>query len=68
MLATVEFMSYCSMSIMAPFYPREASKKGMSESMAGFVFSFYALVIFVSSPIYGKVVSEYQKQLLRTKF
>lgn len=56
MLATVEFSSYCSMSIMAPFYPREATDKGMSESLAGFVFSFYALVIFVSSPIFGKIL------------
>lgn len=58
MLAIVEFMSFCSMSIMAPFYPKEASGKGMSETMAGFVFSFYALVMFISSPIFGKIVSE----------
>ncbi|XP_022912884.1 MFS-type transporter SLC18B1-like [Onthophagus taurus] len=56
MLATVEFTSYCSMSIMAPFYPREATAKGMSETLAGFVFSFYALVVFLSSPIFGKVL------------
>lgn len=56
MLATVEFMSFCSMSIMAPFYPREAAAKGMTETMAGFVFSFYALVIFISSPVFGKIV------------
>lgn len=56
MLAVVEFMSFCSCSIMAPFYPKEASAKGMSESMAGFVFSFYALVMFISSPIFGKIV------------
>lgn len=55
MLALVEFISYCSMSIMAPFYPKEAADKGMSESMAGFVFSFYAFIIFISSPIFGKL-------------
>lgn len=57
MLATAEFMSFCSMSIMAPFYPKEAANKGMTESMAGFVFGYYALVAFISSPIFGKVVS-----------
>ncbi|KAJ8960835.1 hypothetical protein NQ318_020131 [Aromia moschata] len=57
MLGTADFMSFCSMSIMAPFYPKEAASKGMTESMAGFVFGYYALVVFLSSPIFGKVVS-----------
>lgn len=55
-LAMVDFMSFCSMSIMAPFFPNEAYKKGMSESMTGFVFSFYALVMFLSSPVFGKIL------------
>jgi MFS family permease len=56
MLAAVDFMSFCSMSIMAPFYPQEAATKGMTESMAGFVFGFYALVVFLSSPVFGKIL------------
>lgn len=58
-LALVDFMCYCSMSIMAPFFPREASVKGMSDTVSGFVFSFYALVMFVSSPVFGKIVSNF---------
>lgn len=57
-LALVDFMSFCSMSIMAPFFPKEAGLKGMNEITMGFVFSFYAFVIFVSSPIFGKIVSK----------
>ncbi|KAK6637823.1 hypothetical protein RUM44_008245 [Polyplax serrata] len=49
-LCLVELMSFCSMSIMAPFFPKEALNHGMSETTAGLVFSFYALVIFLSSP------------------
>lgn len=45
------------MSIMAPFYPQEAAVKGMSESLAGFVFGFYALIVFLSSPVFGIIVS-----------
>lgn len=45
------------MSIMAPFYPKEAASKGMSETTAGFVFSFYALIMFLFSPVFGKIVS-----------
>ncbi|XP_028131400.1 MFS-type transporter SLC18B1 isoform X1 [Diabrotica virgifera virgifera] len=55
MLMTADFMCYCSMSIMAPFYPQEAANRGMTQSMAGFVFGYFALVIFISSPIFGKI-------------
>lgn len=44
------------MSIMAPFFPREATEKGLSDTTTGFVFSFYALVMFLTSPIFGKIV------------
>lgn len=56
MLAAADFMSFCSMSIMAPFYPKEAASKGMTEAVSGFIFGYYALVIFISSPIFGKIV------------
>lgn len=55
-LVLVDFISFCSMSIMAPFFPKEASEKGMSESLSGLVFGFYALVIFISSPFLGKIL------------
>jgi predicted MFS family arabinose efflux permease len=35
----------------------QASQKGVSETISGLVFSFYALVMFVSSPLFGKIVS-----------
>ncbi|GJQ84861.1 hypothetical protein Trydic_g481 [Trypoxylus dichotomus] len=44
---------------MAPFYPREAELKGMSETLAGLVFSFYAMVVFLSSPIFGKILPKF---------
>lgn len=44
------------MSIMAPFFPKEAAEKGLSDIATGFVFSFYALVMFLTSPIFGKIV------------
>ncbi|KAG6452681.1 hypothetical protein O3G_MSEX007737 [Manduca sexta] len=53
-LAIVDFMSFCSMSIMAPFFPREASIKGLSDTMCGVVFSFYAVIMFLTSPLFGK--------------
>ncbi|XP_018569303.1 MFS-type transporter SLC18B1-like, partial [Anoplophora glabripennis] len=56
MLGAADFMSFCSMSIMAPFYPKEAASKGMTESMAGYIFGFYALVVFISCPVFGKIL------------
>lgn len=53
-LALVDFMSFCSMSIMAPFFPREATLKGLSDTMCGLVFSFYAIIMFITSPFFGK--------------
>lgn len=55
MLLAADFMCYCSMSIMAPFYPQEAANRGMTQSMAGFVFGYFALVVFLSSPVFGKI-------------
>lgn len=55
-LSLVDFMSFCSMSIMAPFFPREAADKGLSNTTSGAIFSFYALVMFLSSPVFGKLV------------
>ncbi|XP_067013880.2 MFS-type transporter SLC18B1 [Anabrus simplex] len=55
-LCLVDFISFCSMSVMAPFFPKEASQKGMTDTVSGFVFSFYALIMFLSSPVFGKIL------------
>ncbi|XP_075211526.1 MFS-type transporter SLC18B1-like isoform X2 [Lycorma delicatula] len=55
-LAIGDFISSCSMSIMAPFFPKEATEKGMGVTLSGFVFSCYALVMFIMSPAVGKML------------
>lgn len=55
-LSMVNLTAYLTMSIIAPFFPYEASIKGMRESLAGFVFSVYALVMMISSPLLGKLL------------
>ncbi|XP_050308679.1 MFS-type transporter SLC18B1-like [Anthonomus grandis grandis] len=59
MLSLVDFFCFCSMSIMAPFFPKEAAEKGLSDTVSGIVFSFYALVMFVSSPVFGKILPKF---------
>mmetsp|Transcript_12954 Transcript_12954/g.18903 ORF Transcript_12954/g.18903 Transcript_12954/m.18903 type:complete len:445 (-) Transcript_12954:47-1381(-) len=47
----------CSVySVLAPFYPTEAEQRGMSQEMTGFLFSMFALIAFVFSPITGKLM------------
>ncbi|XP_035210333.1 MFS-type transporter SLC18B1-like isoform X2 [Stegodyphus dumicola] len=55
-LCLVDFTAFLSMSIIAPFFPQEAASKGMREAVSGFVFSIYALVIMISSPVFGKIL------------
>ncbi|KAG8192957.1 hypothetical protein JTE90_028080 [Oedothorax gibbosus] len=55
-LCLVDFTAFLSMSIIAPFFPREAAAKGMREAVSGFVFSIYALVMVITSPIFGKII------------
>ncbi|VVC37962.1 Hypothetical protein CINCED_3A013556 [Cinara cedri] len=55
-LALVDFLGFCSMSVMAPTFPKEAEKKDMTLSEAGLVFSFFALVMFFLSPSMGSLM------------
>ncbi|KAH1004874.1 hypothetical protein HUJ05_005642 [Dendroctonus ponderosae] len=53
MLAIGDFLSVCALSIISPFFPAESARKGVSASISGLIFAVYALVVFVSSPIFG---------------
>ncbi|XP_078505398.1 MFS-type transporter SLC18B1-like isoform X1 [Lissotriton helveticus] len=41
-------------SILAPFFPQEAAKKGVSNTIVGFIFGCFALFNFISSLVLGK--------------
>ncbi|XP_065574100.1 MFS-type transporter SLC18B1-like isoform X2 [Artemia franciscana] len=55
-LCFCNFFAFSNMSVIAPFFPQEALKKGMSITNSGFVFSFFAMVVFIVSPFVGKVI------------
>ncbi|OMJ88569.1 hypothetical protein SteCoe_9429 [Stentor coeruleus] len=49
----------CSVyAVLAPFYPAKAEAKGMSKQSIGYLFSLYALVAFMFSPVSGKVMNK----------
>lgn len=51
------FLNWAYFSLFAPFFPAEATKKGMNNSQIGIVFGIFQLVLLVCSPIFGKYVS-----------
>ncbi|GAV05745.1 hypothetical protein RvY_15826 [Ramazzottius varieornatus] len=55
-LAIVDMFSYLCMSIMAPFFPEKVAAVGASQTVSGGVFAVYALTVFVSSPVFAKLV------------
>ncbi|XP_035221587.1 MFS-type transporter SLC18B1-like isoform X1 [Stegodyphus dumicola] len=49
------FLGSCY-SLMAPIFPAEAERKHASATAYGLVFGIYQLVMFLSAPVYGKLV------------
>ncbi|XP_075718630.1 MFS-type transporter SLC18B1 [Rhinoderma darwinii] len=52
--ASLNFSSMICYSILGPFFPQEAVKKGVSNTMIGLIFGCFALFNFLSSLILGK--------------
>ncbi|EPB75830.1 hypothetical protein ANCCEY_05070 [Ancylostoma ceylanicum] len=55
MLASANLWSIVAFSCIAPFYPMEAKKKGLSDFEIGLTFGIFELMIFLASPIAGKL-------------
>jgi hypothetical protein len=53
-LSLVNFASFCAISIMAPFFTKEAEAKGVPVTVAGFIFGVYAFVVFLGTYGNGK--------------
>ncbi|XP_030843946.1 MFS-type transporter SLC18B1-like isoform X1 [Strongylocentrotus purpuratus] len=53
-MAIIYLASFMSFSVLAPFFPYEAEKKGVSPTETGLVFGIFALTSFIASPILGK--------------
>lgn len=63
-LAMAELTSQMCLSIMAPFFPSEASEKGVSSTLSGWIFAMFALVQFVVSPLFGRLIPHFGSRLL----
>merc|ERR1719153_2046769 len=57
-LAFSEFLGGCTLSILAPFYPKEAEDHGLSVGDSGSVFASVFVLQIVFVPIFGKLLSK----------
>ncbi|CAG0922243.1 unnamed protein product [Notodromas monacha] len=55
-LALLDFCGFACLSVMGPFFPTEATAKGVSAHVVGLIFSCYAFTTFATSPLWGRVV------------
>lgn len=61
LIVVLSFATLSSTSVfscLAPFFPSEATKKGLGKLEVGIIFSIYELIMFAVSPIYGRYVGE----------
>ncbi|XP_041377553.1 MFS-type transporter SLC18B1-like isoform X2 [Gigantopelta aegis] len=56
-LCLANFLAGSCFSLMGPFFPREAAMKGTSPLVIGLIFGCYQFVTFVTSPIFGSLIS-----------
>ena len=63
-LAMTELTSQMCLSVMAPFFPTEASEKGVSGTVSGWIFAVFALVQFAVSPLFGRIIPHLGSRLL----
>ncbi|XP_029349031.1 MFS-type transporter SLC18B1 [Echeneis naucrates] len=55
-MASVNFSSMICYSILGPFFPTEAVKKGASQTVVGLIFGCYALCNLIGSLIMGRYI------------
>ncbi|XP_056151401.1 MFS-type transporter SLC18B1 [Lampris incognitus] len=55
-MASVNFSSMICYSILGPFFPNEALKKGASQTVVGLIFGCYAICHLIGSLIMGKYI------------
>ncbi|KAI1305247.1 MFS-type transporter SLC18B1 [Halotydeus destructor] len=61
-LVVLAMMNGCltmAFSIMAPFFPREAERKGLSPTVAGLIFAAQPFFVAVGSPIAGVLIPKF---------
>lgn len=48
----------CIQSVLAPFFPHEARKKGINDSTIGLIFGIQPIIASICSPIIGMILAK----------
>ncbi|KAI1305225.1 MFS-type transporter SLC18B1 [Halotydeus destructor] len=70
-LIVLALMNGCltmAFSIMAPFFPKEAERKGLSPTVAGLIFATQPFFVAVGSPVAGVLIPKYGSKLMIVPF
>ncbi|XP_066525073.1 MFS-type transporter SLC18B1 isoform X2 [Hoplias malabaricus] len=65
-MASINFSSMICYSILGPFFPLEAEKKGVSQAIIGLIFGCYAFCTLVGSLIVGKYIVQIGAKFMLT--
>ncbi|MED6244163.1 hypothetical protein ATANTOWER_027332 [Ataeniobius toweri] len=65
-MASVNFSSMICYSILGPFFPNEAVKKGASQTVIGLIFGSYALCNLIGSMVMGKYIVQIGAKFMLT--
>ncbi|KAM9341078.1 MFS-type transporter SLC18B1 [Symphorus nematophorus] len=63
-IASVNFSSMICYSILGPFFPNEAVKKGASQTVIGLIFGCYAVCNLIGSLVLGKYIVQIGAKLM----
>lgn len=58
-ICLVNLFANSAYSCIAPFYPGEAVRKGVPESVLGLIFSSYSVAMFIFSPLFKIMLDKY---------
>ncbi|XP_053381911.1 MFS-type transporter SLC18B1-like [Mercenaria mercenaria] len=57
-------ITWLNLSIPAPIFPKEANRKGVNATVSGWIFGVFALVQFIVSPFYRRLLSKFSSRSL----
>ncbi|KAK8389711.1 hypothetical protein O3P69_009007 [Scylla paramamosain] len=63
MLAVV-ITSFASLSVMAPFLPRQMARMELSKTVCGMIFSIYPCMMVLASPVIGKLMPLFESRVV----
>ncbi|XP_078683213.1 MFS-type transporter SLC18B1-like [Branchiostoma floridae x Branchiostoma belcheri] len=65
-IALLNFCGFCYYSVIAPFFPDEALKRGASQTLVGLIFGCFAIINFLGGLVFGKYITAIGSRFMLT--